>query len=146
MSKVFYLCGGMGKFGKERFDESNEWRVDIKNQVEQISEGKVKCCNPNQHFNFLDDITDKSTREIMEYDLYRVRHSNAIIVNFNDPNSIGSACEMAIAYELKIPIIGLCENREEKLLHPWLREFCNRIFTDREELVLYLVQHYMNED
>ena len=136
----------MGKFGKERFDEANEWRIDIKNQIEQISEGKVKCCNPNQHFNFLNDITYKSDREVMEYDLHRVRHSNVIIVNFNDPNSIGSACEMAIANELKIPIVGLCENGEEKLLHPWLREFCTRIFTDREELILYLVQHYMNED
>ena len=97
----------MGKFGKERFDEANEWRIDIKNQIEQISEGKVKCCNPNQHFNFLNDITYKSDREVMEYDLHRVRHSNVIIVNFNDPNSIGSACEMAIANELKIPIVGL---------------------------------------
>lgn len=146
MSKVFYLCGGMAKFGKERFDEANEWRIDIKNQIEQISEGKVKCCNPNQHFNFLNETTYKSDRETMEYDLHRVRHSNVIIVNFNDPNSIGSACEMAIAHELKIPIVGLCENGEEKLLHPWLKEFCTRIFIDREELVLYLVQHYMNED
>ena len=31
----------MGLFGEERFDEGNEWRVDLKNQIEQISEGKV---------------------------------------------------------------------------------------------------------
>ena len=86
-------------------------------------------------------------REIMEYDLHRVRKSDAVIVNFNDPKSIGSACEMAIAYQLRIPIIGLCENGEEKvIIHPWLKEFCARIFTDREDLVLYVMHHYLNEN
>lgn len=136
----------MGLFGKERFEEANGWRKDLKKQIEQISEGKVKCCNPNMHFNFLDATGYRSDKEVMEYDLYRVRHADILIVNFNDPSSIGSACEMAVAYELKIPIIGLCENGEERILHPWLREFCNCIFTDREELILYLVRHYISED
>ena len=146
ISKIFYLCRGIGLFGEERFDEGNEWRVDLKNQIEQISEGKVICCNPNDHFNFLDKNDYLNEREIMEYDLYRVRKSDVVIVNFNDPKSIGSACEMSVAHELKIPIIGLCENGENEFLHPWLKEFCTRIFTDREELVLYLVCNYMNEN
>lgn len=145
MNKTIYLAGGMGKFGKERFDEGNEWRVDIKNQIEEISCGKVRCCNPNDHFNFL-KITYKSLREPMEYDLHRVRNANLIIVNFNAPNSIGTASELAIAYDRKIPILGLCENGEESKLHPWLKEFCNRIFDDREDLILYVIQHYINND
>lgn len=136
----------MGKFGKERFEECNSWREDIKNKIIEQSNEKVKCCNPNDHFNFLDNTTYKTQREIMECDLHKVRNSDAIIVNFNDPQSIGSACEMAIAYELKIPIIGLCENNEnESLLHPWLKEFCIRIFNNREELVLYVIKHYIDE-
>lgn len=146
ISKIFYLAGGMGLFGKDRFDEGNTWRVDIKDRIEQISNGKVKCCNPNDHFNFLDRNTYESEREIMEYDLHRVRNSDLIIVNFNDPKSIGTACELAIAHELKIQIIGLCENDEENYLHPWLKEFCCRIFTDREELILYVTKHYIKED
>lgn len=133
-------------FGKERFDEGNEWRVDLKNQIEQISDGKAICCNPNDHFNFLDKNDYLNDREIMEYDLHRVRKSDVVIVNFNDQKSIGSACEMAIAYQLRIPIIGLCENGEEKVIHPWLKEFCARIFTDREDLVLYVMHHYLNEN
>lgn len=136
----------MGIFGKERFAEANEWRIDIKNQIDYISNGRVKCCNPNDHFNFLDDTEYECQREIMNYDLYKVRHVCCIITNFNDPKSIGSACEMAIAHELKIPIIGLCENGEEKFLHPWLKEFCERIFTDREELILYIIKHYINDN
>lgn len=146
ISKVFYLCGGMGLYGKEHFEEANIWRVNIKNQIEEISAGKVKCCNPNDHFNFLSNKDYKTQREIMNYDLFKVRNSDLVIVNFNDPKSIGSACEMAIAFEHKIPIIGLCENGEEDNLHPWLIEFCERIFDDREELVFYLIQHYINLD
>lgn len=136
----------MGLFGKERFHESNEWRVDLKNQFEELSNRECIFINPNDHFCFLDDTTYKSEREIMEYDLYKVRSSDLLIVNFNDPKSIGSACEMAIAYDKRIPIIGLCENGEESNLHPWLKCFCNRIFADREELVLYVIQHYINGD
>lgn len=136
----------MGLFGKERFNESNEWRVQLKNQFEIYSNGKCIFVNPNDHFCFLDDSTYESEREIMEYDLYKVKHSDLLIVNFNDPKSIGSACEMAIAYEKHIPIIGLCENGEKKELHPWLKCFCNRIFTDREDLVLYVMHHYIKGD
>ncbi len=136
----------MGLFGKERFDESNEWRLDIKRRVEENSNNKVKCCNPNDHFNFLDDYGYKTQREIMNFELHKIRNSNALIVNFNDPKSIGSACEMAVASENRIPIIGLCENGEENIIHPWLKEFCERIFTNREELVLYMFKHYINDD
>ena len=145
MNNFFYLAGGIGVFGVEKFNQANEWRIDIKNRIENISDKKVKCCNPNDHFNFLNK-TYQFEREIMEYDLYKVRNAKAIIVNFNDPNSIGTACELAIAYEYKIPIIGLCENDEENILHPWLKEFCCRIFQNREELILYISNHYMNEE
>lgn len=145
ISKKIYLCGGMGAFGRERFEECNNWREHIKSEFIDYSIEKVRCCNPNDHFNFLDDTAYKTQREIMEFDLHKVRNSDVIIVNFNDPKSIGSACEMAIAYELKIPIVGLCENGEEKELHPWLKEFCVRIFDNIEELILYVIKHYINE-
>ena len=82
---MFYLCGGMGLYGKEHFEEANIWRVNIKNQIEEISAGKVKCCNPNDHFNFLSNKDYKTQREIMNYDLFKVRNSDLVIVNFNDP-------------------------------------------------------------
>lgn len=146
ISKKFYLSDGLTSFGKEAFDKSNEWRLDIKKQLEAASNNKVCCFNPNDHFNFLDNTAYESEKEIIEYELYKIRKSDVIIVNFNHPESIGTACELAIAHEYKIPIIGLCKHGEESNLHPWLKEFCNRIFTDREELVLYMIQHYVNEE
>ena len=136
----------MGKFGKERFDEGNEWRVDMKTFFEDCSDGRIVVVNPNDHFNFLDDFAYESDREIMNYDLFKVRKSDLIIVNFNDPKSIGSASEMAVAYDKAIPIIGLCEHGEEEELHPWLKCFCDRIFTDREELKIYTMNHYVGDE
>lgn len=130
----------MGKFGRENFDIGNEWRVYFQCKFSDYS--NIVMCNPNNHFNFKDEIDYKSQREIMEYDLHRVRNSDLIIVNFNEPASIGSAMELAIAYEKKIPILGLCEHKEDAELHPWLKEVCNRIFYNREELFLYTIKHY----
>ena len=135
--KIFYLCGGMGLFGKERFDEGNDWRIYFKDKFKDIT---------NDHFNFLNPHEYESQFEIMELDLYKVRNSDVVIVNFNDPKSIGSACEMAVAHELRIPIIGLCENGETNNLHPWLKCMCNRIFNDREELILYMIKHYAYDE
>lgn len=146
ISEIFYLSGGMSKFDKKNFNTSNEWRIDIKNQLEEITNKKVYCFNPNDHFNFLDNTAYISEKEIMEYELYKIRKSDAVIVNFNDPTSIGTACELAVAHEYGIPIIGLSEHGEENILHPWLKEFCVRIFADREDLVLYMIQHYVDKD
>ena len=53
-----YLCGATGKFGKDEFDKGNTWRVYCKNTLEQF-EGttyKVRVINPNDYFNFKDDL------------------------------------------------------------------------------------------
>lgn len=49
-----YLSGGMQSFGKENFDESNEWRKYCKTALENCeSDYRVKVFNPNDYFNFL---------------------------------------------------------------------------------------------
>ena len=45
-----YLCGGMGKFGKENFEEGNYWRVYCKEILENYEcDYKVKAVNPNDY-------------------------------------------------------------------------------------------------
>ena len=139
-----YLCGGMGKFGKDEFDKGNYWRVHCKNTLERF-EGttyNVRVVNPNDYFNFKDDTPRYiSEREVMELDLDKLRRSNLVIINFNDMYSLGSACEMAIAYEKRIPIIGLDIDRQ--VLHPWQECMCNRIFNDIDELLDYVEDFYL---
>ena len=141
---TIYLAGGMGKFGKDNFDEGNKWRLMFKKRLESNENMNVKAINPNDYFSFIEEPPRYiSQREIMEYDLNRVRNANLIIVNFNDIYSLGTMAEIAIAYERKIPIIGLtCTNKK---LHPWQVEMCNRIFNETNELLDYVEYFYLTE-
>lgn len=139
-----YMAGGMGKFGKDNFDEGNRWRIIFKKRLESNENMNVKAINPNDYFSFKQDPPRYiSQREIMEYDLNRVRNADLIIVNFNDMYSLGTMAEIAIAYERKIPIIGLNETNQN--LHPWEVEMCNRIFTEIHELLDYVEYFYLTE-
>ena len=139
-----YLCGGMGKFGKENFDEGNLWRRYCQKTLESYEcDFLVKTINPNNYFSFKDEPRRyESEREIMEFDINKVRNSDLIIVNFNDMYSLGSMAELAIAYERRIPVIGLNETKQN--LHPWQIEMCIRIFDDTDELLDYVEDFYLS--
>lgn len=139
-----YLAGGMGKFGKEQFDEGNKWRVLCKQEFEDCdSQYYIYVDNPNDYFNFIEEPRRyKSQREIMEFDLTKVRNADLVIINFNDMYSLGSMAELAIAYEKRIPVIGLDIDSQE--LHPWQIEMCNRIFNNIGELIDYVEDFYLN--
>ena len=139
-----YLCGGMGKFGKENFEESDVWRRYCKDTLESFESEryKVTCINPNDYFNFKEESPRYSSqKEVMELDLYKLRNSDLVIINFNDPSSLGSMAEIAIAYDRKIPIIGLNASNEE--LHPGEECMCNRIFDDIDEMLDYIEDFYL---
>ena len=142
-----YLCGGMGKFGKDEFDKGNAWRVYCEKTLKDFMKNgctdyKVKVHNPNYYYNFLQEppIYD-NPREVMEFDLNLVRRSHLIIINFNDMYSLGSMAELAIAYERRIPIIGL--NVDKQNLHPWQVEMCSKIFNDIDKMLDYVEDFYL---
>jgi nucleoside 2-deoxyribosyltransferase len=138
-----YLIGGMTKIGVDNFEEGNKWRVYLKDRLETCNSSfKVHVVNPNDYYNCLDDSTYDSQREIMEFDLHKVRNSDLCICNFNDPGSLGSMGELAIAYDRRIPVVGLCENNEE--LHPWQEEMITKKFVDKEALASYVIDYYLN--
>ena len=136
MDYRIYLSGGMMKFGKENFIESDQWRRDICNKLTGI-----KCFNPNDHFSFIDDDIDKwSDREIMNYDIRQLLQCDLVIYNANDPKSLGSMAELAIAYTNSIPIYIL--NMKKHDLHPWIENMAEHIFDEEEELIRYIENHY----
>ena len=77
----------------------------------------------------------------MEFDLNKVRNADLIIVNFNDVYSLGSMSEIAIAYERKIPVIGI--NLKNQDLHPWQIEMSYRIFNNIEKMLGYVKEKYL---
>lgn len=138
-----YLAGGMGKFGKENFDEGNKWRIYCKDILEVFDcDYMVRAVNPNTYFNFLDEPPRyENQAEVMRLDLHKLRHSDLVIVNFNDMYSLGTQSEIAIAYDRGIPIIGIDANKQT--LHPWQVEMSERIFNDIDEMLEYIQDFYL---
>ena len=77
----------------------------------------------------------------MEYDLNALRKSDLVVVNFNAPNSLGTAMELILAKELHIPVIGLL--KDNIALHPWLIECTTRMCDNMRELVDHVVNFYL---
>lgn len=140
-SVKIYLSGGMGSLS---FEEQSKWRKQIINAIlygDYHYEKKPIFFNPVDYYNFT-EVRYKSEREVMNFDLNALRHSDLIIVNFNDPSSLGTCAELAIGYELKIPIIGI--NKDGVDLHPWLCCFCDRMCNDIREAVEHVTEFYLN--
>ena len=138
-----YLCGGMQKYGKENFDECNTWRKYCKQALENY-EGMHRVCaiNPNDYFSFNTDLPQyASQKEVLNFDLHKLRNSNLVIANFNDMYSLGSMAEIAIAYDRGIPVIGL--NKDNQDLHPWQVCMCERIFNNIDIMLDYIEDFYL---
>lgn len=138
-----YLSGGMSGL---TYLEQMEWRNGVTESILYRSDMfDVKPVpdffSPPLYYQIGENL-HKSEREVMEFDLYRLRTSDLVIVNFNSPNSIGTAMELMLARELRIPIVGLSEN-ENTVLHPWLVECCGRIFSNKYDLAEYVVHYYL---
>lgn len=140
---TIYTIGGMGKFGKENFDEADKWRKYCKKALETYScDYRVKVVNPNDFYNFIDEPARYKTQdEVMRFDLYKLRQSDLAIVNFNDMYSLGSMAEIAIAYDRGIPVIGIDEKNQ--VLHPWQECMCERIFSNIDEMLDYIEDFYL---
>ena len=138
MVKQIYLAGAMSGI---KFEDADIWRKVVKEWIDNYKLG-IKIINPNDYYNFLDDTTYDSEREIMDYDLWRVKHSDLVIVNFNVDKSIGTSKEIAIARESGIPVIGL--NQDSIKLHTWDVCDCNKIFTNMHEMLEYVRDFYLD--
>lgn len=134
-----YLAGGMSGLN---FEEYNSWREIIKKILSNCEcDYIVKTINPADYYNFEDNTTYDSELEIMRFDLYKLTTSDLVIVNFSNPESLGTMSEIAIAYDRGIPIIGLNEDRKE--LHSWQISMCNKIFDTIGDLTMYVKNYYL---
>lgn len=136
-----YLSGGMGNLS---YEEQSKWRKQIIDAIkfgDYDYEKKPIFFNPVNYYNF-EEVRYKSEREVMQFDLNGLRNSDLVIVNFNDPKSIGTCAELAIAHEMRIPIVGI--NKDGQELHPWLECFCDRMCESIKEAVEYVVEFHLN--
>lgn len=137
-----YLAGGMAGLS---FEDMNKWRTNIMRKLIHYCDTKtnydVDIINPCYFYNF-ESVRYITQREVMEFDLHKVRTSNLIIVDFRlKPNSIGTAMELMLAKELHIPVLGITDSTIE--LHPWLVECCTRLCQSDDELLTHIKEFYL---
>lgn len=141
MEKVrIYLSGAMGSVS---FEEQSKWRRQVIDAIKYNYDCAKQPIffNPVDYYNF-EEVRYRSEREVMEFDLYNLRRSNLVVVNFNDPKSIGTAMELLLAKEKNIPVIGFGVNGQT--IHPWLLECCTRVCENLKEAVEHIVEFYLN--
>lgn len=128
--KIF-LSGGMSNISEE---DSKKWRnlfekKRFRNVISRTYYSDYYIfLNPTTLYKPTEPYNQTYEKEAMEYDLYWVKHSDLIVVNFNSLSSIGTAQEIMLAYTLNKPIIGMIEEDKYDQLHPWYKEECFKIF------------------
>lgn len=132
-----YLAGGMSDLSWEEQTIWRELAEDILNRHDGYKY-KLEIINPTNFYNLKNRGYDTEL-EVMKYDLRLVKSSNLILVNYNNPKSIATAQELAMAYDRDIPIIGI--TTEE--LHPWLYCMTDKMFDSVEKAVKYIIEFYL---
>ena len=143
MAEILYLSGGMSGLTVE---ESNGWRIKVKQDLFAfILNGTLKIFNPMD--SYIHNEYHMNEKEAMQYDLNILRKSSYILVYFNDIKSLGTAMEIAIAHELKIPIIGVFDNKENynalDTLHPWVYNMCDVVLDSLDDAIRYIKNNYL---
>ena len=143
MTEILYLSGGMSGLTVE---ESNGWRIKVKQDLFAfILNGTLKVFNPMD--SYIHSEYRMNEKEAMQYDLNILRKSSYILVYFNDIKSLGTAMEIAIAHELKIPIIGVFDNKENynalDTLHPWVYNMCDVVLDSLDDAIRYIKNNYL---
>lgn len=137
-SLKIYLAGQMTGID---FDTSNIWRSTAKEWLENREcNYKVTVINPNDYYNFK-TYNQVSEKEIIRFDLHKVRTSDLVLVNLNG-FSLGTAMELQHAIDNGVPVIGYKDDGE--ILHPWLEYTCDRVFNSLTGVLEYIKSYYLN--
>lgn len=138
-----YLAGAMSGL---TFEESNEWREYAKEKMIKLtsyyfSNPSLVCCiNPNDYYNF-QTIKHKSEHEVKEFDLYKLKHSDLVLVNLENINtSIGTAMELQVAHDNNIPIVTFGDIIN---VHPWITDTIWRTEDTLEDACKYIVNYFL---
>lgn len=135
-----YLSGGMKNLSIEEQSVNRDYITEELNNI-TASKYRLDIFDPLDYFTYHNP-THKTEKQILNFELNALRNSNLIIVDFNDPNSLGTMAELSIAYEHRIPVIGLMQYNYGGL-HAWQVEMCDVIFDDIDELIEYVRDYYL---
>lgn len=137
MNKI-YLCG---KCTGITFEEMNRWREEMKEKATMLANSK--CFNPCDYFGKEWIEKDLSFQEkLLNRDFYisALKSCNIVVANFKDiETSVGSIWEIALANELKIPIMAF--NVPNKI-HDWLEATISWKCDNLDDVIYYIGKYY----
>lgn len=152
MKKKVYLAGAMGCYGNNQ-DIPKAWRKTAKEWFEKYADD-FECIDPSDYFEYGKEL-HQTEKEPMRFDLYKVSHSDVVLVNLKDlDKSLGTSDEILYAYLKEIPIIGFDDTGKgvgfqppvySAIWHPWKVEQINRIEVGdnaMEKAMMYIRNYY----
>lgn len=128
-----------GKMSGLTMEEMNEWREEATNRFEFISD-LIQTLNPCHFYNFEIDPSTYTDFEVKEFDLWLVKNCDLVLVNLDYPDSIGTAIELHMAQEWKIPVIsfGTAKN------HPWIELCITKRCETLEDAIDHICKFYVD--
>lgn len=140
-----YIAGAMGGIPyttyKPRRNDIKNGLTDFYNNNSNSYPYILYVTDPSDYYNYNNQV-HKTEKEVMNFELNKVRHSDLIVVDFYESYSLGTMTELTIAHEHRIPIIGI--NDQDNILHPWQIEMCERIFDSIDDAVMYIGEFYLS--
>lgn len=152
MRVYIYLAGAIGCYGVGA-EYPKQWRKLASEWFEKYpgyiyGDYNFRCIDPTQYYEYGRDY-HKSEKEVMLFDLRKIRCSDVVLVNLKDiEESPGTIDEIFYAWLNKIPVIGFFDtenNKDDFNLHPWIREQIDRIEVGENAMrkaMVYIKDYY----
>lgn len=139
--KQIYLAGGITGLTK---DEAENWRKKAKEMIESSTNRQLICFSPTDHYSEFGESGYVNERAAFHYDLYRLKRSDLVLANMDNPKSLGTMAELAIAYDHGIPIIAYI-TRSSTDAHPWQQCMIDEYFGNLEDAVEHILANYYTD-
>lgn len=151
MKVRIYLAGAIGCYGVDA-EYPKLWRKMASEWFDIYSghqyDYNFRCIDPTQYYEYGINY-HKSEKEIMLFDLRKVKSSDVVLVNLKDiEKSPGTIDEIFYAWINSIPVIGFSETEdgvENVELHPWIKEQIDRIEIGENAMkkaMIYIKDYY----
>lgn len=151
MKVRIYLAGAIGCYGVGA-EYPQLWRKMASEWFEIYSgyayDYHFYCIDPTRYYEYGKDY-HKSEKEVMLFDLRKVKSADIILVNLKDiEKSPGTIDEVFYAWINKIPVVGFLEKdngANDFELHPWVTEQIDRIEVGNNAMkkaMIYIKDYY----
>ena len=140
-----YTCGKMSGLS---YSQQMKWRKNIEKLIRDKFNQKhtITFIHPPLYYNYV-IAKHKSEKEILDWEMMQLHDCDIVIVNLNQIDSTtGSHMELGAVQGINrfgdkyIFVIGI---GDDKNLHPWIKETCNRIEKSYSDAAEYIAEYLL---